>query len=194
MSVQPKSAAEVQSEAQDEIQEIMKEIENLQKGMADAGTEAPEARSETSAEPDLEVGLEDFRGAEGEASMEETLAGMKEEEPASGSSLLDQAIESGMDAGSEHEEPSTEEHAVRLVRAHDRSDAETGEKEEELMSGKSSDGTMTMSLQGSMTLKLKYEVDGQEVTVSFQENVLRVQLADGTEFKIPVRSNRLRAV
>ena len=40
-----------------------------------------------------------------------------------------------------------------------------------------------------MTLKLKYECDGQEVSVGFSDNALMVQLADGTEFKIPAGPN-----
>ncbi len=47
-------------------------------------------------------------------------------------------------------------------------------------------GCLTLSLQGSMTLKLKYEFEGQEVTLSFNDQFLRVELSDGTEFKIPV--------
>ena len=56
------------------------------------------------------------------------------------------------------------------------------------------EGCLTLSLQGSMTLKLKYDFQGQEVTLSFDEQCLRVELSDGTEFKIPVvRNNPGRA-
>jgi hypothetical protein len=55
--------------------------------------------------------------------------------------------------------------------------------------------SLTMSLTGSMTLKLKYEFAGQEVTVGFSDEFLKVELADGTEFKIPVgRQKALRRV
>ncbi|MFL5812287.1 MAG: hypothetical protein ACJ763_01820 [Bdellovibrionia bacterium] len=55
--------------------------------------------------------------------------------------------------------------------------------------------SLTMSLTGSMTLKLKYEFAGQEVTVGFSDDFLKIELADGTEFKIPVgRQKTLRRV
>jgi hypothetical protein len=47
-------------------------------------------------------------------------------------------------------------------------------------------GTMTLNVSGSMALKLKYDFDGNEVTVDLSGEFLRVILADGTEFKIPV--------
>lgn len=47
-------------------------------------------------------------------------------------------------------------------------------------------GSLTLVLSGQMTLRLKYDFEGQEVTVSFAEGCLKVELADGTEFKIPV--------
>lgn len=54
----------------------------------------------------------------------------------------------------------------------------------------SEEGTLSMTLTGSMTLKLKYEYEGQEVLVGFQDGSLCIQLADGAEFKIPVSRNR----
>ncbi|MGK5083286.1 hypothetical protein WDW37_08260 [Bdellovibrionota bacterium FG-1] len=56
----------------------------------------------------------------------------------------------------------------------------------------SSDASISVKLSGTMTLKLSYEFEGQEVTVSFNDGALRVELSDGTEFKIPVRRNSLR--
>jgi hypothetical protein len=53
-------------------------------------------------------------------------------------------------------------------------------------SGGGSDGSLTLTLTGNMTLKLKYEFEGQEVMVSFADQALRVQMSDGTEFKVPV--------
>lgn len=60
--------------------------------------------------------------------------------------------------------------------------------------GEGTDGTLTMSVAGSMQLKLKYEFDGQEVTLSFSDGALKISLVDGTEFKVPVgRARNLRA-
>ena len=46
---------------------------------------------------------------------------------------------------------------------------------------------MTLSMSGSMTLRLNYEIEGQVVTIGFMDQILTVELADGTEFKIPLR-------
>jgi hypothetical protein len=47
-------------------------------------------------------------------------------------------------------------------------------------------GELTMNLSGSMSLKLKYQFEGQEVFVSFADGTLLVELADGSEIKIPL--------
>lgn len=48
------------------------------------------------------------------------------------------------------------------------------------------ESSLAIQLSGSMSVKLKYECDGQEVQISFAEQCLKVQFTDGTEFKIPV--------
>lgn len=58
----------------------------------------------------------------------------------------------------------------------------------------SQEGALTMTLTGNMTLKLKYEYEGQEVLIGFEDHQLKIQLRDGTEFKIPVQRTRLRSV
>lgn len=50
----------------------------------------------------------------------------------------------------------------------------------------SPEGSLSLTLSGSMTLRLKYEYNGQDVTIRFVDQCLRVELSDGTEFKIPV--------
>lgn len=49
-----------------------------------------------------------------------------------------------------------------------------------------SDSALSIQLSGAMSVKLKYECDGQEVQISFSDHCLKVQFTDGTEFKIPV--------
>ncbi len=66
-------------------------------------------------------------------------------------------------------------------------------KHDEQQQGDSSEGSLTMTLTGNMTLKLKYAFEGQEVTVGFSENFLKVELSDGTEFRIPVARAALKA-
>ena len=90
----------------------------------------------------------------------------------SGSALLDAAIE--MDA--EPQESSIESFE----------DEDLGDQP---MESNSEEGSLTMTLKGNMTLKLNYECAGQSVTVSFSEDALKIQMADGAEFKIPVHKN-----
>jgi hypothetical protein len=54
-------------------------------------------------------------------------------------------------------------------------------------------GSLKMTLSGSMTLKLSYEYEGQEVSIGFADQYLQISLADGTEFKIPVGSRTAQA-
>jgi hypothetical protein len=51
-----------------------------------------------------------------------------------------------------------------------------------------SDGTLTLNLSGNMTLKLSYAQNGQNVSIRFERECLYVNLDNGTEFKIPVKS------
>jgi hypothetical protein len=72
--------------------------------------------------------------------------------------------------------------------------SETPQRRTRLESVPSADGatgSVSIKLAGTMTLKLSYEFEGQEVTVGFVDGALRVELSDGTEFKIPVRRKTL---
>lgn len=171
--------------AEDKIEDIIDEITQLQGEMAEAS--APKAEPESviaealtaSDEPadDAGEGVEEFRGGWGDASMEESLEGIRAEESPSSSILEDEA------------------EVVKLVEAAADELAAVDSNKESKMSDtpNPSEGSLTMTLSGSMTLKLKYEFDGQEVAVSFNDGYLKVALADGTEFKIPVRSSGLKA-
>lgn len=50
-----------------------------------------------------------------------------------------------------------------------------------------SDGTLTMTLTGNMKLNLRYECDGNEVSVGFEDGFLKIEMAGGTELKVPVK-------
>ena len=166
---------------QDELEKIMSEIEELQKEMT-PGAPAEAATVATAAEPAADVGAsmsgveedilreiqatarstDNASGQAEEASLEDTLGDLKEE--VTGGLLGDDA--EGVEA-------------------------QVAAEVEEIMSKeeKGSDGTLSMTLTGNMTLKLKYEFEGQEVTISFVDQSLRVQMTDGTEFKVPVSRN-----
>lgn len=203
--------------ADDEIAEIMSEIQSLQESMASteqapapatSRTKAPEAAVAAVAASDdsldsLADELAEFRGGGDEPSMEETLGSMKDEEAPTGKTgLLDAAIEDeahrrpqdDVDTLIEAEMAAEAGRVTRRVEAEADFDSGEGIMPDFSAQSQKADGTLTMMLSGNMTLKLKYEYGDQEVTVSFAEQALRVQLSDGTEFKIPVgRGARLKA-
>jgi hypothetical protein len=146
----------------DELEKIMSEIEELQNELEVTGTPATAEVQASGPSAGTELNTDDIlkeiqaNGLVDESNMEETLAELKSED--TGSSLLD--------------EPMTEE--VEEI------------TEKPMSSNTNGDGSLTMTLTGNMTLKLKYEFEGQEVTISFADQALRVQMTDGTEFKVPV--------
>lgn len=165
----------IENETQDEIDKIMNEIESLQKEMgsvettADAIVEEAEASApgQVSANPDS---MEEFRGSTDDAGMEETLSGLQEE-PAAGPTLLDQVAP-----------------AVQLVQTNeDKGEVMSDRDETQVAAETAESGSLSITLTGNMTLKLKYEYEGEEVVIGFSDHALKVQMTDGTEFKIPVK-------
>jgi len=141
-----------------------------------------------------------------DSDMEATLSQLKGDDSVTG--LLDSAVDSALDraitttAEAEFEKDTEIETAVAAAEGTS-FDGGLDEAEEMSMSNQSgtgassgantggttggnSDGSLTMTLTGNMTLKLKYEFEGQEVTVSFADQALSVKMTDGTEFKVPV--------
>lgn len=162
------------TKAQDEIEQIMSEIEELQQEMDAVDCSAPPAPKEEepkaddsgpAQEPVASDDLQEFRGSGDEPSMEETLGELKEDVPAP-ASILEQAVA---------EEP---DEKVTPIRSGDVMSKQYGDEE--------ADGSLCMTLKGKMTLTLKYEYEGEEITIGFEDHKLMVRLSDGTEFKIPV--------
>jgi len=60
------------------------------------------------------------------------------------------------------------------------------EKKMKSSSTESPEGVLKMTLSGAMRLALVYEAEGRAVTVSFDDGFLKVELTDGTEFRIPL--------
>ncbi len=147
--------------------------------------------------------------------MEETLGDLKDEEP-SGPNLIDQAMEAeaAREAAAKEEEKhdelldqaeaealddaiaAEEEAALQEVHAEEQEEevtmSEAPRRGRSSHSNDSKGGHVAVKLSGDMTLRLSYEFEGQEVTIGFTDGSLRVELSDGTEFKIPVRRNPLR--
>jgi hypothetical protein len=184
------------NDSDNEINSIMNEIEELQKEMApqspapaavvaaatvvapaaapvepvtEVSAEAPaEIAEEALAGDDVEDILNEIQAKADHMSLEDTLSDIKAEDTDDG--LLDV--------------PDEEDEEIKSVSetlvAHEE---ESMPKDEQ---GQGTDGTLSLTLSGNMTVKLKYEFEGQEVTISFADQTLRVGMADGTEFKVPV--------
>ncbi|MBC7690327.1 MAG: hypothetical protein H7222_01035 [Methylotenera sp.] len=185
------------SESQD-LQEILNEIESLQADLRQTSTLA-DAEAEAAAEATLGSRLdEEPEGFFADVLPEPIYTPTEAPAPVSalsGFELLDAAIRAEQEEsrGSvQHDasvqSPHAELHSELRKTAPAASRPET--KETIMSTPKqpegSPEGALTMSLKGNMTLTLNYECAGQSVTVSFGEQFLKVQLADGTEFKIPV--------
>ena len=203
------SAAQADTEMQDEIDRIMSDIKELTNRIDEVPAQKPkktqrkmklvepaEQSADPAETPDDEInpsestGLEEFRArGTDEAPLEETLGGLLTDEPA-GPSLLDE-----VSAESEQVEADIE---AQLNVNQIEEDLAQIEKEETMANedyGTSGAQNLTMNLNGNMTLKLKYDFEGQEVTISFSAGALIVRLSDGTEFKVPVRGkNTLKRV
>jgi hypothetical protein len=148
--------------------------------------------------------LEEFRASSAadpdQAPLEETLADLKDDGSSKGG-ILDVSP----DLSDLHEQETERRRELERVSRElndafddQQTDASYGDDDEEAETVSTrehdeqngTDGMLTMTLRGNMTLKLQYEMDGQCVSVGFSDQALRVELADGTEFKIPMRSSR----
>jgi hypothetical protein len=190
----------------EEIEQIMSEIEELQQEMgespAPAEMEAPAAEAPAAEAPAAEEDiLGEFRAGAGgsDSSMEDTLSALPEDEEATpaGPNLIDQALE----ASAEEEAPVAEAPAESTEPEETYAEAEEPSQGEVIpmtprqnakpaptpAASTAEHGSLTLTLSGNMTLNLAYECDGQSVTLGFSDHCLLIQLADGSEFKIPVR-------
>ncbi len=173
---------------QDEIDKIMSEIEELQKDLAPSEVSATGVTAEAEeniltemqrlapSDPAITTDLSTDGPA---ASLEDTLGDLKSER-VDGGILDDMGQESDFEATVAAETATL----AKVVKVEEKM-APNFQNEKE----GGSDGTLSLTLTGNMTLKLKYDFEGQEVTISFGDQALRVQMTDGTEFKIPVIRN-----
>lgn len=152
------------SDSLDEINQIMNDIESLQKNSAsESSTQETSLPAEATPEPDMS----DFQsgGGEGGSSMEETLGDLGEEQPGTGGLLSVPPAE--------------------VVSFPHRSEKKTMSD-----SHSGGPGTLSMTLRGDMQLELNYESGEQSVSLKFEGGMFVVELADGTEFRVPMKSSK----
>ncbi len=183
----------------DAIDAIMSEIETLQAEMAEVQS-APthvavpakavtpvEPVSATASEPDPveePSGIEDFHATADDGSMEETLVGIKDESEAVAVDPEDSRAAAEAMAEAMVEEPIEEQVDEQVDEVEEEEESRMAQPQPGATAG--NDGSLTLTVSGAMTLKLRYEGGGQDITIGFTDNSLSVTLADGTEFKVPV--------
>ena len=218
MAAEPNKKPEEFSD--DEIDQIMDELDKLQEEMdtpeaegakAEAGTGDASGESEPALKvvPDVDealaeaAGLGDdddilgeFRGSTEDASMEETVGDLGQEETDSGVLAADEPTkEETPEFLSEPEpepvpepkpkpepEPEPELEPPMSTAATRKSSRQTPGQAVSV----NQDGCLNMMLTGDIQLKLNYEFGEQEVSIGFEDHCLEVKLTDGTEFKIPL--------
>jgi len=204
--------ARVEAEVHDEIDDIMAEIEKIKSNMAPVAPMAQETASAVdapSAEAEPLTAEVDFGQGNTDAPIEETLGSMEVEEVSGG--LLVEGAEPTVEpevqttaAESEPEpalapEPQMKPAAVtpfvpKLVKEEGPPPVQKVTVPSQMGGDVPANvGMLSMTLTGSMKLALKYEMDGQEVTIGFDSQFLHLSLADGSEFKIPVVRERRKA-
>lgn len=169
MTTKPETT--VEAETQSEIDQILNEVEELRRELDSQSSEAASDPTTTAAiDPN---------------------GGPSVAPPVSEEELLKEFHASFVESDSNSATPDSEESVKALLDETFQDQAErTLQKEPTVNKDIAEESpSLTLSLSGSMTLKLKYEFGGQEVTVGFADNCLKVELSDGTEFKIPVARN-----
>lgn len=191
----------------DELDEIMDELEKLQKEVdqpaaAPGGKSAPDLKLVSSApakaaaapapkktettQPSANA-IEDFRNkGSDEASLEETLAELKDDQPENQSSLLNQSILKGGAFGGDSEE------SMDMLDDKEGSVPHPMSAQFRKKSKASQEPTVDLQLSGDLRLHLSCQYEGQEVLVSFSQGFLHVEFSDGTELKIPIRGTAAR--
>ena len=156
-----------------EFAEIMGELEKLQK----------EVDSKDGAKPDLKIvasnpapaeaapaptQIQDFHaGASSDAALEDTLSTFKDDQEENEDSLF---AEKAVDPNSNDSDDSIVGGEIKTTP----SSASTAEE-----------GSLSMTISGAMRLELRYALSDQSVYVSFEDQMLRIEMNDGTEFKVP---------
>jgi hypothetical protein len=152
---------------------------NLIDQAMEAEAAANKANDEAIPTPELEEVLEEVQSEMDEAIEEDEL--LDESEAEALDDAVAEAEEAALLAANSDSEDHAEEEEVPMSEAPRRGRSSSGQP------------TVSVKLTGDMLLRLSYEFEGQEVLVSFADGSLRVELSDGTEFKIPVRRTLRKA-
>lgn len=175
---------EQKSESNEDIDEIMEELEQLEKEIGstveeDSASEPTDEEVEKLVE-EAANHLSDFHAEGEDASMEETLGGLGDEEFENENSLLNDSV--------------PESSNVVPIKNAESFGTSTQVVEESRKMSSGEEGCLTLSLKGNMKLNLTYEASGKVVTVGFDDEHLTVTLTDGTEFRVPVKRESIKKV
>jgi hypothetical protein len=177
-------------------------LEGVDQALQEAEAPTPEA------EPSAVVGMDEFKGGSEEPSLEDSVGSIEPEPPAEGGLLADPVVETpavkprqtpkgpksekpravepnGAEArGSSKKRPSGA--PARIGDVARKMDQKMEKRMRASSGGESPEGLLKMTMSGSLRLALVYEAEGRAVTVSFDDGFLRVELTDGSEFRIPL--------
>lgn len=164
----------------DDIEKIMNEIENLREGMkatvaSKNGVPAASQQPEPALEPGIvpePVSEDDDSGFLPESSSLAESAATPKSAPTE-EDWLEETYANLKDAESAVAESASDSLSDSL------------QEEDEVP-----EGSLTLLVQGSMTVCLRHQKTGQEVGVAFEGDFIRVYLADGAELTIPVKMKR----
>jgi hypothetical protein len=209
------TAAEVEAETQDEIEQIMSEIEELQQEMSaatavatDASPKAPQAAVAPPPAPPAQSSLtppapkapppKPKLVPSPEPVAQEVEAVAAQEIPAHEVSEVEEAESILKEFSGEGEEPWLEETMANLPdnsnesslledRVEPAMEAQELKEEASTQASSHEGGSLTMSVRGNIAIQLKHETSGQFISVGFNQHSIRISVSDGTEFKVPIR-------
>lgn len=193
MTVKPKAAE------RDDVADIINDIDALQNEISTTSAARPspkvaqkhlkivsqvaqEPKMPDLEEPSVEITdaavleeLSDFHSEPGEVGLEDSVGGIRDDEVHGDSSNVSEEspLEEKFDQMAEEESQTVSEPRSMETRDHS-------------LPNEAMSGMLTLSIKGGITLKLKYEFEGHELTLELVDHCLKVELGDGTEFRVPL--------
>jgi hypothetical protein len=148
-----------------------------------------ETLAQLKTDPEENTGKGLLNEASPETSEEELVSHAKQKAQTPDELAIEQEIQQAIAAGQ-----TEDEEAIEAEMAEEIEELETLEEssldDSDSSSASSEPGSLSMTLQGKMTLQLNYPTGGQSIRLKFSPSTIQIQFADGTELKIPVRSKK----
>jgi hypothetical protein len=129
--------------------------------------------------------------AEGEPSLEASMAELKDDSVSTGRSLLDDPVEQEVTKSEESDTEVSETTSEELSEEEKAVEKEVEQLMQDSQLSSSDDldeiSELTMSVKGKMGFRFEYNDRKESLTLKFSSGELLIVLANGSEFKIPIR-------